>query len=274
MDIPGISPFMFQIGPIAVRWYGFFMAVSIAIGFVYMYRQGRRLRLSEDFIYNIAIVAVLAGIVGARLVYVLTNLDYFTQFPAQIIRLDMGGLSFHGGILGGVLAAWWYAARNRVPMAPLLDLAVPGIATGILLVRIGNVFNREILGFTAEVLGGARHPAQLYGSAIGLVLLLIFWYQTRWNAPDGYRFWSAVLWYSVLRFINEFFRVENPHFIIEWTNTYWGVGAVTLTQWLTPLFLIPAWYYMRRSLAAGKHWRASKESRVYQPAPEEAAGGA
>jgi len=268
MDIPGIDPFVWRFGSLGVRWYGLFMAISIAVGIWYLVRAGRQRHLSEDFLFNLSLVAVVGGILGARLVYVLTNLDFYLLHPAQIIRIDMGGLSFHGALLGGALAGWWYAARNRVPLAPLLDLAVPGVATGIALVRIGNIFNREILGYPAVILGGARHPAQLYGSAIGVVLLLLFWRQTRQDPPDGYRFWTAVIWYSILRFVNEFFRVQNPHFLIDYVNPYLGIGAVTLTQWLTPLFLVVAWLYRRKALQADRRWHAPKDSPVYEPPPK------
>jgi len=191
VDIPGLDPVVFRLGPLAVRWYGLLMAVSIGIGIWYFVTMGRRRRLSEDFLYNLALIAVVSGIVGSRLVYVATNLDYYLANPIMMLRMDLGGLSFHGAIAGGVLGGWWYAARNRVPTAPLMDLALPGIATGVALVRIANIFNREILGFPAGVLGGARHPAQLYGSAIGIIILLIFFYQTRRGVPDGYRFWPT-----------------------------------------------------------------------------------
>ena len=127
MEIPGLDPYVFRIGRFGVRWYGLFVALSIAVGIYYFVNAGRRRRLSEDFLYNLALVAVVGGIVGSRLVYVATNLDYYLANPAMIIRTDLGGLSFHGAVGGGVLAGLWYVARNRVPAAPLMTMTVAGL---------------------------------------------------------------------------------------------------------------------------------------------------
>lgn len=234
------------------------MAISIAAGFMYILNEGKRKGLSEDFLYNVGMGSVFFGFVGARLVYVLTNLPSYLENPIEIIRIDHGGISIHGGIVVGVLFAWWYAKRNGYHLLPLMDWGVPGIALGVALVRIGNIFNQEILGYTAGILDGARHPVQLYGSAIGVVMLIIFALQTRRDPqpPYGYRFWTAVFVYSLLRFVEEAFRAENPHFLVDFMNPHWGVGGITLTQWLTPLFLIGAligMQYAYRVASRGLH---------------------
>lgn len=255
MDIPGINPYVFHIGPFGVRWYGFFMAISMAVAIFFFVRFGRRRGLSEDFLYNVSLAGIVSGIVGARLMYVLTNPEYFLQFPSEIIRVDHGGLSIHGALLGGVLGVAAYARRYRVPVSPLLDWAVPGVAVGIALVRIGNIFNREILGHPAAVLGGARHPAQLYGSAIGLLVLALYVYQSRRETPDGYRFWSFLAAYTALRgAVEETFR-DNPLYVIQYVNEEWGIGFMTLTQWVTLPILAFALLMLVRSKRLDLHWR-------------------
>src|SRR5690606_12351323 len=99
-----LDPVIFQLGPFALRWYGMFMAISIAAGFYYFLRDAMRLGHDPDFIYNAALIALIAGIAGARLVYVATNWDLYATFPWAILRIDHGGLSFHGGTIGGVSA--------------------------------------------------------------------------------------------------------------------------------------------------------------------------
>ncbi|MBE3589680.1 MAG: prolipoprotein diacylglyceryl transferase [Firmicutes bacterium] len=255
MDIPGINPYIFHIGPLGVRWYGFFMAISMAVAIFFFVRAGRRRGLSEDFLYNVSLVGIMSGVVGARLLYVLTNPGYFQQFPSEIIRIDHGGLSIHGALLGGVLGVAAYARRYRVPVSPLLDWAVPGVAVGIALVRIGNIFNREILGHPAAILGGARHPAQLYGSAIGILLLLLYFHQSRRETPDGYRFWTFVAVYTALRgAVEETFR-DNPLYLVQYVNEEWGVGFMTLTQWVTLPILAFAVYMLVRAKRLNLHWR-------------------
>src|SRR5690606_12208251 len=116
---------------------------------------------------------------GARAVYVLTNWPVYAGDIVSMLRITEGGLSFHGGIIGGALAGGWYVARRRCSFDELADLAVPGIALGIILVRLANIINGEVLGRNFVWDGSIeRWPAQLIGSAIGLVLLLIH----NWNA--------------------------------------------------------------------------------------------
>lgn len=271
MDIPGINPYVFHIGPLGVRWYGLFMAISMAIAILVFVREGRRRGIDEDFLYNLSLLGILGGVIGARLVYVLTNLPYFLQFPAEVVRLDHGGLSIHGALFGGVLTVWWYASRRRVPASPLLDWTVPGVAVGIMLVRIGNIFNREILGHPAGILGGARHPAQLYGSAIGLVVLLVYLYQSRREMPDGYRFWTFLLVYSVLRGgVEETFR-DNPLYVVHYVQPYLGIGFMTMTQWATIVLIPFAAYMMRLTRRRDMHWRPEPGHPVYAGPPEAAA---
>src|SRR5690606_11642231 len=186
-----LDPVMFQLGPLTVRWYGFFMAVSMAIGIYYFIKHGTGRGLPEDALYNAALVAIVLGVVGARLVYVATNWGDYAGNPVEIIRVDHGGLSFHGAVGGGMLALWYYARRAGLPFQSLLDLGVPGVCVGIMLVRIGNLFNGEVLGHVAQALPFDRHPAQIYGSLVGLVTLLIHnsLARRRPDAPPGYLFW-------------------------------------------------------------------------------------
>ncbi|HEX6972189.1 MAG TPA: prolipoprotein diacylglyceryl transferase, partial [Limnochordia bacterium] len=136
----------FSLGPFAVHWYGILMAASIAFGFYVFHRKASAAGYDEEFIYNIAILTVLGGIIGARAIFVLTNWDLYVADPIGILRIDRGGLSFHGGLLGGVTAGGLYAWRRGAPVNQLADWAVPGLIAGIVLVRIGNIFNQEVLG--------------------------------------------------------------------------------------------------------------------------------
>ena len=198
----------------------------------------------------------LGGIVGARLVYVLTNWDFYSPQPLEVLRIDHGGLSWHGGLGGGFLAAWLYGRRRlgAGDFQRLADLAVPGLAVGYVLVRIGNIFNREVLGLPAEMLPFPRHPAQLYGSAIGLALLILHNVLARRhpNAPPGYFFWTFFLWYSVLRgAVEETFR-DNPHYLVDVVNRDWGFGFLTMTQLVTPLFVAVSLLFLRASLRSAR----------------------
>lgn len=248
-----LDPVMIQIGPLAIRWYGFFMAISIGVGIYYLIRDGVAHGMSEDQLYNATLAAVAGGIIGARLIYVLTNWSFYAANPVEIIRIDHGGLSFHGAIGGGMLFVWLYARRAQLPVARIFDLAVPGISVGIMLVRIGNIFNQEALGRPTTIFPFELHPAQLYGSLIGLILLVIHNVLARRypDAPPGYLFWTFVFWYQLLRAgIEETFRA-NPLYAWGFISETWGVGFFTMTQLVTPPILLIAWWMRQRALQQG-----------------------
>ncbi len=241
-----IDPILCQLGPFAVRWDGLCMALSVGVGFYYLLNGGRRLGCDDDFLYNLAFFVVLSGIVGARAVYVATNWSIYAQEPWAIWRIDLGGLSFHGAVIGGILGAWPYLRRHGASFSALADHAVPGLAFGIAIVRWANLINQEAMGrVTAQ---GFVHPTQIYGSAIGVVLLAINAYLSRRQPPPGYLFWSFVLYYSILRgFVEETFRA-NPLYAGGWVIPRIGAGFFTLTQLLTPVFIGLAWWMRKRTL--------------------------
>lgn len=244
MALLALNPVLFQIGPLAIRWYGLFMAISVAVGFYYLLRGGKQLGYDEDFLYNLTLFAVVAGIVGARLVYVLTNWSAYAAEPWTALRIDFGGLSFHGAVIGGALAAWPYIRKKGASFNALADHAVPGLGVGIALVRWANIINQEVMGRITA--GGFQHPAQVYGSLIGVALLVINALLARRKPPAGYLFWSFVLYYTLLRgIIEETFRA-NPLYVGGWV-TAWGGGFFTLTQLVTPFIALFAWYMLQRT---------------------------
>ena len=229
-----LNPYVLHFGAFGVRWYGIFMAISMAIGMYYLVRRGQRVGVDEDTVYNFALLTILGGVIGARLVYVLTNWMYFVQNPGQIPQIQLGGISIQGAMIGGLAVAMWYAYRKALPMWALMDGTVPGIAAGIFLVRIGNIFNGEILGHPAAILGGMRQPAQVYEMIMGLGLWFMYWRGVRRDPADGVLFWDFILWYGIFRFFSEFFR-DNPQYLIHYTNHFLGIGTTTLEQLFTPL---------------------------------------
>lgn len=249
-----LDPVMFRLGPLAVRWYGFFLAVSIGIGLYFVVKNGRRRGLDEDWLLNVSLAAVAGGIVGARLIYVLTNWPDYAANPAEIIRVDHGGLSMHGVMLGGVAGAYLASVltRRARDFWAYADLTVPGFAAGIMLVRIGNIFNQEVLGRPTAFFFD-RWPAQLVGSLVGVVVLLVHNRVARRRPPPppGYLFWTFILVYSLVRGLVEETVRENPLYALGYVHPTWGLGFFTLTQLITPFMLALAWWGRQRALAAG-----------------------
>ncbi len=236
MYIENISPYVFEIGPLAVRWYGLMFALSVLTGFYYLRKHGLKRGFNEDILFTLFVIVLISLMAGARLVFVATNWSYFMEHPELIIRIDRGGLAFHGGLLGGILSSWLYCRIKKLDWWSLADLAVPGVALGYALVRVANIFNQEILGREATIFFFERHPAQIYGILIGLVLLLLHNYLARSReVKPGFLFWNFVLGYTLLRgLIEETFRL-NPLPAWGYVSEAWGAGFFTTVH----LFTLP-----------------------------------
>lgn len=246
-----LDPVAFTIGPLAVRWYGIFMATSILAGFYYLRRDALKLGHNEDFVYNLVLFMVLGGVIGARLVYVLTNWSHYSANLSAVFQVWNGGLSFHGAIGGGALAAWWYASTKGEKFSRFFDLAIPGIAIGIILVRIGNLINGEVMGRPTEIFPFDQHPAQIYASLLGIVLLIIHNVLARQRRPDGYLAWSFLLYYSIFRAVIEETVRDNPLYAWGYVNEAWGIGFFTLTHLISVPIIIFAWWQRREVINRG-----------------------
>src|SRR5262245_49424188 len=118
------------LGPLTLRWYGLLMATAMALGLWLAHRDAQRRGLDSEPLLKASELALLGGLVGARLYYVLFNLDYYAREPAKIFAVWEGGLAIHGGVIGGVLVGGSYAWRHRLPLATYLDIAAPSLAIG------------------------------------------------------------------------------------------------------------------------------------------------
>lgn len=192
---PIIDPVLFQIGSFAVRWYALSYVFGIIIGWLYARRIVTNDRLwgpagspitrrrIDDFVIFATIGIVAGGRIGYVLVYDLQN---FLDRPLQIFALWEGGMSFHGGLLGVVLATYFFARRTKLPIWSLIDIAAIVSPIGLFLGRLANFVNGELYGRVTDVpwamvfpTGGEepRHPSQLYQAGLeGILLAVALWY--------------------------------------------------------------------------------------------------
>ncbi|RJX21782.1 MAG: prolipoprotein diacylglyceryl transferase [Desulforudis sp.] len=240
------NPIAFMIGPLAVRWYGVALALAILLGILYFRREGARFGWDDDSMFSLGLTAVIGGIIGARLVFVVANFPHwFWTDPLQVFKIYEGGLSWHGALLGGVLVALVYLRRQRlIDFHRAADLAVPGLAIGYLMIRFANIANQEVLGRVTE-LSFDRWPAQLVGAGIALVLLARHFYLARDPKPAGYLFWSFILYHQLLRGIVEETVRDNAVIIPLYVNEAWGLASLTLTQLFTPAIVLFALWMLR-----------------------------
>lgn len=141
-----MNPIFLSIGKIKITYYGLMYAISFILGIELAKRYGKKKNLSPEQIENYAFVAMISGLLGGRLYYVLFNLDYYLRYPSDIIAVWKGGMAIHGGILGGIIGTCIYGAIKKINPFTLLDLASPSLLLGQAIGRIGNFMNGEIYG--------------------------------------------------------------------------------------------------------------------------------
>jgi len=224
LTYPVIDPVALSLGPIKVHWYGLMYIIGLAGGW---YLLSKRVNKSnspingealEDLIFYAAMGIILGGRVGYVLFY---NFSHFIADPLMLFKVWQGGMSFHGGLLGVLLAMWLFSRKHQCRLLALTDFIVPVVPVGLFAGRIGNFINAELWGRPTDVYwafvfpnGGplARHPSQLYEAALeGIVLFLILWIYS--SKPRPYRAVSGLFafFYGIFRFFVEFYRVPDAH---------------------------------------------------------------
>lgn len=221
------GPIFVQVGPLAIRWYGVLMAAAMAVGLWLAYRDARRRGVDPEELLKASELALLGGLVGARLYYVAFNWDYYSRALPKIIAVWEGGLAIHGGLLGGLLLGGGYAWWKRLPLPRYLDIVAPSLALGQGIGRWGNFFNEEAFGTPTSLpwklyispphrpLLYAQeeffHPTFLYEALWDfLVFALLVWvFRDRVARAPSCLFWVYVGLYSVGRLIVEGFRTDS-----------------------------------------------------------------
>jgi len=241
LTFPAFDPVIFRLGPLEPRWYG----LGYVIGILFAWWYGKILLGKPHLWHNHAppmptiklddfvIWSVLAVVLGGRLGEVfIYNPGYYFAYPQEIIKVWDGGMSFHGGFIGMMLAMMIFAKRHHIPILSMFDVIAAGVPIGLGLVRIGNFINAELLGRVSDVPwavlfpnGGmdvfgnllARHPSQLYEAALeGLVLFLILMmlvFRTRALQKPGLIAGVFTFGYGLARSFVEFYREPSVDFV-------------------------------------------------------------
>ncbi|HEX5939698.1 MAG TPA: prolipoprotein diacylglyceryl transferase [Dehalococcoidia bacterium] len=254
-----IDPEITEIGPFLLTWHGFFTAVGIVAGVYLAARLSRVKGIPTDEIYNAAMPVVFGGIVGARALFVIENLDDFQSDPLEIFALTEGGISVLGALLGGSLAVWLYVIFAGLPWARVADIAVPAVIFGFSIGRIGDIINGEHIGSQSSLpwatvyehpdspafLLPSHHPAVAYEMILGLLLtagLLYMIYRMAW-LRDGWVAVVGIALYCCIRIFEGFFRgmeVFGEHFGDE--DVFLGLKVSQLVSILVLVGLIPIAY--------------------------------
>ncbi len=267
IPFPDISPEIFSISlfgmTFALRWYALAYIVGILAGWRLVLRAANtpRLWLNEkpvmtgEQIEDLLTWVILGVILGGRLGYVaFYQPAFYLANPAQILQVWQGGMSFHGGALGVIVAAFIYTMRHKIPRISAGDLVALGIFPGLLLGRFANFINAELWGRPTDLPWGvafpteaaqycpdmigicARHPSQLYeaileGALLGALLVWLAWRRGAFKTP-GLIMGTFLTGYGIARFMVEFVRQPDPQFITNGNplGLAWHIGGYGLTM--------------------------------------------
>jgi len=228
-----MHPVLFNIGPLRVYSYGAFVALAFAVFALLTERRARAMNIDSGRMLDLAILILVSGIVGSRIMYVTLNMSYYAANPAELIDLSKGGLVWYGGAFAAFLAGSIYVKINRMDLWNILDLIAPYLALGQSLGRIGCFFNG-----CCYASDGA--PVQLYSSAILLVIFVILriWQDAR--KFKGEIFLGYCMLYPVKRFAIEFLRADNPRIL----------AGLTISQVISVFVFVIAFaiFFKRRAI--------------------------
>jgi phosphatidylglycerol---prolipoprotein diacylglyceryl transferase len=239
----------FSIGPFSVEWYAIFIMTGAVLGSILAGRLAQFRGLKADAIFDIALVSIISGVIGARLYFVMLQWDYYGQNPMQILNIPRGGLSIHGAIIFGVAAIILMTWRMKQPVLSWLDVAAPAVAIGQAIGRWGNYANQEAFGTPTDRWWGIAirpenrpvqyaeethfHPTFFYesvlnlGSAALLTFIIVRYSGREWlRAGDVLAIYLIL--YGIIRWPLEWIRTDSL-FIGPAPAAYWLSGALILT---------------------------------------------
>ena len=248
LPFPAIDPVLIELGPIAVRWYSLAYIAGLILGCMYIRHLARRMPglLSPDNAMDFMTWATVGVILGGRFGYILFyKFAYYLDDPIQMLYVWQGGMSFHGGFLGVVVAGILYTRRLEISALKFADLVACAAPIGLFFGRIANFVNGELYGRTSDVPwamvfpGGGpepRHPSQLYEALLeGLVLFVLvnlLWRREFVRNRPGFATGIFILGYAASRSIVELFRQPDAHI------GFLMLGS-TMGQWLSlPMVLV------------------------------------
>ena len=221
-----ISPDIFSIGPIIIRWYGLLFALSFLVGYQIMSVIYSKERRSEHELNDLIWYMILGTVLGARLGHCLFyNPGYYLSHPVEILEIWKGGLASHGAAIGIVSAIYLYVRKTKeITFLWLMDRLVIPVALSGFFIRMGNLFNSEIIGKPTNASWGfvftsidniPRHPAQLYEAVAYLIIFFIlfaFYFKTKGKFKQGFIFGLFLILVFTFRFFVEFIKENQSLF--------------------------------------------------------------
>jgi phosphatidylglycerol---prolipoprotein diacylglyceryl transferase len=263
-----MRPVLFQIGPFPVSSFGVFLLLAFAVGIVVLRIRTRRLGWDGGEVIDLSLYAIIGGVIGARIAYVLVNIGEFIGDPARVFTIwKDAGLAFYGALIGGAIVAWLYGRRRGWTLGAIADAGAPGLALGYAVAMVGTLLYGLNYGRPASVpwavllFGEPRHPTQIYLMIAALIIFVVLLVTERRPHASGYEFWLFLFLYAAARSIVEFY-MDSPHVL----------GPLTLAQCVNiPVAVIAAWLMLSRrspERSVGEDAMRSTPPSAVAPPPE------
>ena len=217
-----------DLGFIQIKWYSICILIGITVATYLILKESQKKGISNDLIIDILFYGIIFGIIGARVYYVLFNLDYYSSNITEIIKVWNGGLAIHGGIIAGVLFLLYYCHKNKIDFLHLTDILVVGLIIAQSIGRWGNFFNGEAYGRVVSlnylkslhlpsfIINGMyidyayREPTFLYESVLSLIgFIVLILVRKKRNIKVGTLSGIYLIWYGIERLIIESFRSDS-----------------------------------------------------------------
>ena len=250
-----VDPILFELGPLAVRWYGLFFAMAFLIGYYIMQNFLKREKLPVEWMDSLLMYMMIGTIAGARLGHVFFyQWDYYQHNLIEIVQIWKGGLASHGAAIGIIVSLWFWSRKiSKLPLLWVLDRIVITVALAAVFIRTGNLMNHEIVGapwdgpwaFLFTKAGYAqlvpRHPAQIYEALTYLCLfglLFTLYYKTNAAEKRGMLCGLFLIGLFSARFIIEYFKEVQVEFEADM--------ALNMGQLLSiPMVAVGAFFFLR-----------------------------
>lgn len=223
-----MNPIIIEIGNIKIYWYSIMILLGMILGSFIVIKEAKKNNISKEKMSDMLFYTLIIGIIGARLYYVIFNLDYYLKNPVEILKIWEGGLAIHGGIIAGVIYLIYYTKKQKLNTLQIIDICAPGVLIGQAIGRWGNFFNQEAHGpittlanlkkqhlpnFIIEgmnINGNYYIPTFLYESLwciLGVIIILIIRKIRKTKQGEITSFY--LIWYGIIRYIIEGYRTDS-----------------------------------------------------------------
>ena len=256
-----MDPVMFRLFDLNIHWYSVLILIGIIIGIILLEREAKRFKYPKDLIFNICFWAIIIGIIGARLYYVIFNFSYYSHNLLEIFAIWNGGLAIHGGIIAGVLTVILFAKKYHLNFLKLLDMAAPSLILAQAIGRWGNFFNGEAHGIATSYsqlkdlwipefiidgmnIGGIYYLPTFYFESLWCLLgfIILIMIRRMKYIKIGATTCVYLMWYSFGRF-----------FIEAWRTDSLMIGGFKVAQLISVLLFITGLSYLIYLSRKGKY---------------------